>query len=36
MSWQATAWALQQGIGSAATKLTLLGPTNYANQHGIC
>ena len=36
MSWQATAWALQQETGSAATKLTLLGLANYADQHGIC
>lgn len=36
MSWQAVAWALKQETGSAATKLTLLGLANYADQHGIC
>ncbi len=36
MSWQATAWALQQQTGSSAAKLTLLALCNYADEDGIC
>ncbi|WP_375308392.1 helix-turn-helix domain-containing protein [Bradyrhizobium sp. A11] len=36
MSWQATAWALQQRVGQPARKLVLLALANYADEHGIC
>lgn len=34
MSWQATAWAIQQNTGSARRKLLLLALANYADKHG--
>ena len=36
MSWQATAWAMSSKTGAPATKLTLLGMANYADENGVC
>lgn len=36
MSWQATAWAVEQVVGPPARKLLLLILANYADEHGIC
>lgn len=36
MSWQATAWAVDQKVGPPARKLLLLVLANYADEHGIC
>lgn len=36
MSWQATAWAEKQKVGSSSLKLTLLVLANYANEDGWC
>ncbi|UFZ02931.1 helix-turn-helix domain-containing protein [Bradyrhizobium ontarionense] len=36
MSWQATAWAVEQIVGPPARKLLLLVLANYADEHGIC
>src|SRR5437016_5469423 len=36
MSWQATAWAVEQTTGSPGAKLMLLTLANYADDTGCC
>jgi hypothetical protein len=36
MSWQATAWAIQQTCGAARRKLLLLALASYADKYGDC
>jgi len=36
MSWQATAWAINQKTGSTRRKALLLALANYADENGVC